>query len=338
MAKIEFALEGPPREVDDAAVAALDEALTAAAGGGEIMHAVDPRRLLRWEHGGPPVWSVAFGTVRAPAPTGTYQLHLTYGLSSAIDPSSPYDFELSFATPVKDGGLWAAMLLRGLARYMRKSGRELKEGELFPLFKPISRAMLSPEEAETAPSTRISNVALAGEPVLRAPFDVRRVVGLYDDEVQLQEIWTTPGFLALLQERDPQLVTALGRSSIASSLHVVQAVEAGSAREGSSTGAIPLRGTSWRRDKGGYEVTLPGASSARRLLRLLRARLPHGRPLLVENPDEPGGPSIGFSSRPEPMVNEPGDNILEIGGPPDVLYEVLEDKIDETVIVLNFTP
>lgn len=335
MATNEVNPEGQPRAIDAGGVDALDAALGLVARGGEVLHALDPRRAIRFEHGGPPLWSVAFATT-ADAPA--YTLYCTYGLSRAIDPAAPFDFELSFGVPAGEAGLWAAMLLRGLAHHARKAERALRVGDVLPLFRPLSRAMLAPSEASTAPDTRLRAIAIAKEPLLRGPCEVQRVVGLHDDEVELHEVWSTEGFLELLGSRDPRRVTALGRPSVAADAGVVAAVEAAAAREGSATHALPLPGASWAADGHGFKVTLPGGPSARRLLRLLRARIGHGRPLLVEDPATPGGAAIGFRARREPTVADVGDGILEIGGPPALLYEILEDKLEDDPVVLHFAP
>jgi hypothetical protein len=60
-----FTLSGEPRTVRDDVLTAMDDALGAlAAPGTEVLHAIDPRRILAFEEGGPAVWSV--GVVEVP--------------------------------------------------------------------------------------------------------------------------------------------------------------------------------------------------------------------------------------------------------------------------------
>ncbi len=106
------------REVRDDGVEAYDEAL-AAVGRGEVMHFIDPRRIQRFEAGGPPVWSVAS------VPVGDDVLCLTYGFARAIDQERGVDFEMSVRVPGK-AGMWPALFLRALCRYMLSSGRPLE--------------------------------------------------------------------------------------------------------------------------------------------------------------------------------------------------------------------
>src|SRR5689334_9612774 len=113
--RIEFTI-GPDtqlRKPDDAGVGALDDAL-AALGPGGLLHLMDPRRILAFAAGGPPVWSVAYAPV---GPVGRDHLFVTYGLSDRIDPERQgCGFELSIRVPAAQGAMWPGLFLRALAR------------------------------------------------------------------------------------------------------------------------------------------------------------------------------------------------------------------------------
>ncbi|PZR10507.1 MAG: hypothetical protein DI536_19900 [Archangium gephyra] len=53
--RAEVTLRGEPRPVRDDVVTALDDALEGVGQGAQVMHAMDPSRLLSFENGGPPV-------------------------------------------------------------------------------------------------------------------------------------------------------------------------------------------------------------------------------------------------------------------------------------------
>ena len=92
MQRVEFTIPNDPRamrNVNGGAVESLDAALAASMGGAQVMHGMDPRRILTLAAGGPPVWSVAVASRE-----GIHQF-LTYGLSRAVDPASPFAFELA---------------------------------------------------------------------------------------------------------------------------------------------------------------------------------------------------------------------------------------------------
>ena len=194
---ISFELPSDPgamRNVNSEAVEALDAALKALGpeGRGEVMHAIDPRRILALPFGGPPVWSVA----QVEIGDGSRQ-YLTYGLSSAVDPESPYDFELTMRVQGADDSMWPVLLLRHLARYQLVGGRPIEPGEYWALGGAITRSAVPLEMQANFPDTRLNSVfIIAGEELSTPHGDIslRNVVGLDSAERALREQCTDARF------------------------------------------------------------------------------------------------------------------------------------------------
>jgi hypothetical protein len=282
-----FELKGPPREIHDDAVQALDAALEKR-GTGPLLHALDPKRLLTFENGGPAVWSVAL------VPIGHHELHVTYGLSFLIDPArTGTGYELSLRVPTYPGGGlgWAPFFLRMLGRYVVTSKRELKLGEYFPFFKPISRVAFAPADRMSVPHTEMDSVAFTTDPDLpfvdtpRGRLELRRVVGLFPDERERMEPWSAQGVIDLFSARNKELCTDIGRGSYLKDPAFVAACEAGSARDGSRYGYVAVEGIGWEQQGKEYVVRFPGGHDAKRILRMVSARLGHGQHLLIHDVD-----------------------------------------------------
>jgi hypothetical protein len=287
---------GQVRSVHDDAVAAFDEALEAVGSGG-VNHFIDPRRIQTFAAGGPSVWSVA--TV----PTDAGVLYLTYGWSGAIDPArSEYAFELSIVVP-GEPTIWPALVLRALCRYMLGSGRALEVGQSMPFPQSITRFFAPPHEAGDYPDSEMKAALFADDPILpsiytpRGVVNVRRVIGLYPEELDLMHLWSPAGFTSAIAARDPQLRTEITRPRYTSLADFVTAIEQGSQREGSLVPYVAVPGVRWESDDAGLRVRFPGGEHAQRIYRMLRARLPFGRHLLVHDVDP---------ERDDAVVLEPG--------------------------------
>ncbi len=301
------------RTVDSGGVEALDAAL-ARVGTGEVMHAMDPRRINAFSSGGPSTWSVAM------VPVGHDVLCVTYGNSDRIDPArTGVGFELSIRVPARTDGLWTVMLLRQLVRYMLMSGRELKGGDFLPLPSSITTAVGD----VGGPATRMDSVVLTEDPLLptvmtpRGPLAVRRVVGILPDERDLMHLWSATGLIDQLAMRSAALTTDVTRASLASDPSFVAAMTAGSAREGSQFAFVAVPGVSWTdEDDGSVSITFPGGGHGRRIRQMIEARLPHGKHLLIHDSDP--DQRLGVVLRPTavPEVNIDGE-IVEVCLPPD---------------------
>lgn len=311
---------GQVREVHDDSVEAFDNAL-ARVGTSGVDHFIDPQRIQSFEAGGPPVWSVA--TV----PTAAGTLYLTYGFSEAIDPGRVgVKFEMSVLVP-GEATMWPALLLRSMCRYMLGSKRPLEVGQSMPFPAPITRFFAPPEEQDNYPSTDMTAAFFAADPLLpsieteRGVVEVRRAVGLFEGERGLFDLWTPQGFLDCFEQRDASLRTVIDRASLAADASFVRAIEAGSQRDGSQISFVAVPGVQWEQDENkAVLVEFPGGEHARRILQMVRARLPFGNHLLVHDTDpqksnavafEPGKGEIRFRNEGSTLImSVPADHGL----------------------------
>ena len=326
--KDEFELRDP-RSVDSAAVEALDTALAAACGvpKARVLHAIDPRRILSFEAGGPAVWSVAVATGAAPLP---FHLYVTYGLSGSVDPrrhEQGLEHELSIRIPATspEPPLWPTLLLRHLGRYVLTSRRPLRVGEVMPLFAPLSRAALAPELRAGQPDSRLTGFLVGGDSQLRSvttykgPIEIRRIYGIDEAERLLIERWSVAGFGGQIAGRDPTLTTDLDRPSWADDAAIVSAIDDGAEREGSSTTAMALPGVRWERSRDAWTIRLPGGDAACHLAAVLAGRLPHGRHLLVHDLEPTPQTQVALVPAEELSVHEER-GVLVLGMPSDSFY------------------
>jgi hypothetical protein len=201
------------RSVNGGVVEALDAALASMLPGAQVLHAIDPTRIVKFSAGGPPVWSVAVAT----HPSGVHQF-LTYGLSSALEPGVPFGFEMTMR--VRSPGpppLWPTLLLRSLARY-QLGAREMAPGHHADLGGPISQAPLRPEERAGMPTTRMTTALVVPGftlPTPGGPVEIRSVVGLDPRERQLLEACPAGAFCDELRRYDPSLTVDLDSPSLA---------------------------------------------------------------------------------------------------------------------------
>jgi len=308
--QFQFTLKHPPRRVDDGGVAQLDAALAAAAcvAPDRVLHAIDPRRIASFADGGPPVWSVAL----CPCHDGCW-LFVTYGLSRAIDPDAGFDHEMSIrVAPDTDPQppQWPVFFLRQLARYQITTRRDLAVGDPMEFGESITRAAMAPAEKAAMPDSPMHAIAVVDDPVLPG---ARRAYGLLPDEHVLAEPWSIAGLVGEIARREPTLTTRLGRGSWCGDPTIVQAVQAGTAREGSSTGALVLPGLRWEPAEDGFLVQMPSGAPALRFCALARARLGFGRNLLLHDVEPAARSLIGLAPSEQPYARVHGDGLLEVG-------------------------
>ena len=328
---MEFTVGPNVREVRDDSVEAFDNAL-AAIGSGEIMHAIDPRRINAFDSGGPPVWSV--GTVETPHGS----LYLTYGLSGMIDPAQQgRSFEMSILVP---GAMtmWPPLFLRMLCRYMVTSGRDLEVGQTMPFPGPITNFYAPPQEREALPVTAMRNACFVSEtllPTIATPHgavEVRRAIGLHPDEAQLLELWSVEGFVGVMADVTPALATDPTRESLVSQSGFVAAIEAGSRTHGSAISALATAGVAWSEKDGALEVKLPGGAQALRIRNMVRARLPFGRHLVVHDVDPQNPQALVFEPSEEPDIRTEGQTLV-LSMPADHgLFDSLDNASPEGLV------
>lgn len=273
------------RPVRDDVVEAMDDALEHL--GGQVMHAMDPRRLVFFAAGGPSVWSVGIVPVRGPR---NYTLLVTYGFSHILCPSEPregihHEYSLALAEGV-DPSPWADALLRHMSRYVLTSGMDLGVGDVMPCYAPITCVAFQPEHHTMMPSTNLVGLIVADDPVVPAietehgTIQVRRLYGIDPRELDRAETWSGAAFSDEYRKRDPLLITDLHRSSAMDEPSFVSACASRAAQEGSSVPAIQSDVT-WSEADGAIEVHLSGGASGAKLRDAVYGRLKFGRGLTV---------------------------------------------------------
>lgn len=109
-----------------------------------------------------------------------------------------------------------------------------------------------------------------------------QVVGLTLDEVQAAELWRMDSFQDLFAAKFSLSVTEPGRASALTDPEFAAAAAAGSAADGSDTNRLVMD-VRWSVVDGAAIVTV-GAAEVDSLRRMIQARLPHDRSLLVAGP------------------------------------------------------
>lgn len=309
----EFSLNGgDTRPVRDDVVTALDEALTALGRGAEVMHAMDPARLLRFEAGGPPIWSVGMVEVPGPVP---YTLLVTYGFSHRLSPEPlreglHHEYSLAVPTGVPLSP-WADAFLRHQARYVLTQRADIRLNDCVTFRGvPMTRLPFQPQHHAMMPDSTLVGLLCTSDPALprvetpHGPIEVRRLVGIDQRELDWAETWSAKGFLEALRRADPLLLSPLTRPSHLDTEAFAIELERRFLAEGSDMDAA-LFDVSWETDEHGQVViTLPKTHAGReRLRRAVRVRLRFDRPLTavsLEAPPvrfEPGAPALGAGER-----------------------------------------
>ncbi|KRG85078.1 MULTISPECIES: suppressor of fused domain protein [Stenotrophomonas] len=215
--------------------------------------------------------------------------YVTYGFSELYDKhsddpeASGFGFELTFrlaAEAGEDGSgtppTWPLNLLQNVARYVFGSGNVFEAGHHLDANGPIALDS----------GTRLRHLAFVADPQLPAiqtpngRLDFLQMVGLTDDEMAAVRRWSTAGVLEALAPAMPSWITELARDSLLADAALAGQVEAGSRREGSSTGMLFVETLDWS-DEGVVTTLVLGAGQVESVLELLPLRLHHDRPLVV---------------------------------------------------------
>lgn len=212
---------------------------------------------------------------------------VTYGFSELYakesnDPAySGFGFELTFRLADDDRDAepptWALNFLQNLARYVFRTGNVFLAGHHMHLNGPIALEH----------DTGIVAIAFVEDPELPAidtphgRVEFLQIVGLTEDELQALKRWSSSQALEAMAPALPLFVTDLHRASLLNDPAIAQALEAGSAREGASTGRIYTDRLAWSRRKrllrGTQTVVTIGARQVEELTALLPLRLPFGK-------------------------------------------------------------
>lgn len=293
-----FQVPSESRPVRSDVVELVDSALGRL--GSDVLHAMDPRRIIPFELGGPPVWSVGMVEVGGPTP---YTLLVTYGFSHVLSPEpmrEGLNHEFSLAVP-KGIPLapWADAFLRHQTRYILTQGADIRPNDCIPLRGvPMTRVPFQPEHHAMMPNSSLVGVLATADPVLprlstpHGDIEVRRLVGIDALELDRAETWSPAAFIDELKKVNPLLLSDIGRGSFMEDAAFKAAVDARADAEGSTVDAA-LFDLSWQPAGASVTVHLPKGRAARRLSAALRGRVGFNRRL------------VAFSMKAPPIVFEP---------------------------------
>lgn len=253
----------------------------------EFYPGVEPQHygtIIKFALGGPdPLDGISFYQRVEPVPHWHivgYGLSELYAKESSEADRSGWGFELTFRVARRpdetDPPLWAAGLLQNLARYVFSSGNWFEAGHHMNANGPIRQ---DHPTAMTALAF-VEDLELGAIDTPHGRLQFLQVVGLTSDEYAAARHWDTAGVLGLLAARQPLLVTDLDRPSLTDDPAARAAIEAGRARDGSSTGMLMVAGFAWSTEADRVrlrfsDVTAPSVADA------VRDRLPHGRSLTL---------------------------------------------------------
>lgn len=213
-----------------------------------------------------------------------YGMSELYGKESDNPDESGWGFEFTFRVARRDGEeapIWAANLLQNLARYVFSSGNWFEPGHHMNANGPIHLDY----------ETELTALAFAEDPELgtiATPYgkvQFLQVVGLTGGEYAAARAWDTSGVLGLIEKHAPLLITDLDRPSITDDPQARAAIEAGRAKDGSSTGVIMIAGLEITENNGNFRIRLK-AITAPTVVQAVRDRLPHGRELWLDGGDD----------------------------------------------------
>jgi hypothetical protein len=294
---------------------AIDARLT------DLYPGVEPKHygtLHRLALGGPdPLDGISFYPRDEPMPHWHiigYGMSELYAKETDNPNESGWGFEFTFrvAHDISDTEppIWAANLLQNLARYVLSSGNWFAPGHHMNANGPIR------QDHETA----LTALAFAEDPELgtistpHGRMQFLQVIGLTSDEYAAARQWNTDGVLSLLAEQAPLLVTDLDRPSLTDDPAIRAAIEAGRARDGSSTGLLMVAGFSWIAEEDTIRLRFTTVTTAM-VAQAVRDRLPHGRELLLDG----NATRVVLRSADVFAVRQPGDGLLEVDLPTEAV-------------------
>jgi hypothetical protein len=287
----------------------------------ELYPGLEPKHfgtLHRFALGGPdPLDGMSFYPRDEPVPHWHivgYGMSELYAKETSDPEESGWGFELTFrvARHAEDDEppIWAANLLQNLARYVFSSGNWFSPGDHMNANGPIRQNY----------RTEVTALAFVEDPELgtiatpHGRMQFLQVVGLTAAEYAAARQWDTRGVLGLLADRQPLLVTDLDRPSVTDDPAVRAAIEAGRARDGSSTGLLMVAGFGWTAEQDAIRLRFKNVTAAT-VAQAVRDRLSHGRPLVVEG----DGTRAALHSAEVFAVRQPADGLLEVDLPAEAV-------------------
>ncbi len=229
---------------------------------------------------------------------GDHWHFVTRGLRRVLTPGLAGNgerYELTLRAAKTPEGLpeWPLTLLQRLADYVAATENALVVGDHVDLRGPLAAGSDTLLEAIVF----AEDEELGSEETPLGKLSFLQAVGITRDELEALKSWRAELFLELLAEREPLLVTDLGRESIRAERDTDRAIRDGISRDGSSQGDIYTTTASFRVDEGStgqrFHIFV-GESVVADLRMMLRSRLPFGRPFRLRGPRQtivfwPGG-------------------------------------------------
>jgi hypothetical protein len=236
------------------------------------------RPLLAWSMGGPDPLD---GVDCFAEPDGHAWHYVGVGLDRAL-PTSPHRVALGVRIVRRAGETqppaWPADLLQLVARLAVTEGEPPVAGDAFDL--SLERGDSMPAALVFADDPEVHAVESADGPVVLV-----HAYGITRDELDAVRAWQCERFVELVRTRDPALVTDPHRASHRQDPAFERAVQLGIDRDGSSFGEARADKLAWeRRGRDGLRLVV-GAAAVPDLLRMLRGRIPFGRPFRLEGPN-----------------------------------------------------
>ena len=300
---------------------AIDGALAEIYGDTEPLHLAT---LVKWRLGGPdPLDGISAYPRTDPTPHWhfvSYGMTELYAKESDNADESGWGFELTFrvardpADEQPPG--WAASVLQNLGRYVFTTGNWFGPGHHMNLNGPIA---VERDDSAIRAISFVEDPELGSIDTLHGKVQFLQVVGLTLDELEACQKWNAESLLALLAPSLPLFVTDIDRPSLLDDPQLAEAVRAGVDADGSSVGWLDLTTAEWEQDTSAGTVTVRvGALQAPVIADMLRARLPHGRPLVLRA----DGTTIIFEPADswESQELEPG--VLKLGIPAATLDDL----------------
>jgi suppressor of fused len=211
--------------------------------------------------------------------------YVTYGLTELYekvseDPAtSGFGYEFTFRLRVKEtktAPIWVTNFLNNLANHSFQTGRVFAPGGYLDLMGPIVFGK----------DTEITAVVFVEDPELKpiqtpnGKVEFLQIVGLTADELAAIKRWNSLGFIELMKQQNPLLITSIKRTSLLQDPAIRAAVEEGSRKEGSSTEAISSPYIMWNYGPDNLNLVLD-AKTVKSVQDLLPLRIPYGKDLTL---------------------------------------------------------
>jgi hypothetical protein len=241
--------------------------------------------LIKWSLGGPdPLDGIDCYEADRAWHYLSYGFSDLYGGIEGTGDRSGYGFELTFRVARREGEtqppIWPASMLQYLARYVFRTGNALNVGDHIDLGAPLGglddellRGVIFADDA-SMPAIDTPNGSVA----------FVQAFGVTADELDAVRDWQCDAFVALVREREPDLITRPGRASFRDDADFERAIQKGIDRDGSSYGVAFTEQLEWERRDDEHLCLSVGAIAVPDLKRALRGRIPFGRPFRFVGP------------------------------------------------------